>query len=59
MAQLDRATDYESVGREFESLLAHQEFQGLMTLVISPFFVNDVECDLSLLLLFQAVEARM
>ncbi len=29
VAQLDRATDYESVGREFESLLAHQIFQGI------------------------------
>ena len=26
VAQLDRVTDYESVGRGFESLLAHQSF---------------------------------
>ena len=27
VAQLDRATGYEPVGREFESLLAHQNFR--------------------------------
>ncbi len=27
VAQLDRATDYESVGRAFESLQAHQKFR--------------------------------
>lgn len=29
VAQLDRATDYESVGRAFESLQAHQTLQAL------------------------------
>jgi hypothetical protein len=29
VAQLDRATDYESVGRGFESLQARQSFQGV------------------------------
>ncbi len=29
VAQLDRATDYESVGREFESLQARQKIQAL------------------------------
>ena len=29
VAQLDRATDYESVGRAFESLQAHQTIQAL------------------------------
>ena len=29
VAQLDRATDYESVGREFESLQARHKFKGL------------------------------
>ena len=29
VAQLDRATDYESVGREFESLQARQKFKDL------------------------------
>ena len=30
VAQLDRATGYEPVGREFESLQPHQNFEGLM-----------------------------
>jgi hypothetical protein len=29
LAQLDRASDYESEGREFESLRARHSFQGL------------------------------
>ncbi len=38
VAQLDRATGYEPVGRAFESLQARHKFQGLM-IFISPFFV--------------------
>ena len=41
VAQLDRATDYESVGRGFESSLAHQILQGVNQEVqlVNPFFV--------------------
>jgi hypothetical protein len=38
VAQLDRATDYESVGRAFESLQAHHKIQALTTNVVSAFF---------------------
>ncbi len=30
VAQLDRAPDFESVGRRFESCRAYQEIQGVM-----------------------------
>ena len=39
VAQLDRATGYEPVGREFESLQAHHIFQGLWHICHIPFFV--------------------
>lgn len=38
VAQLDRATDYESVGRAFESLQAHQLNQALTRLIVGAFF---------------------
>ena len=38
VAQLDRATGYEPVGREFESLQAHHIFQGLWHICHNPFF---------------------
>lgn len=39
VAQLDRATGYEPVGREFESLQARHIFQGLMKRIHKSFFV--------------------
>ena len=39
VAQLDRASDYESVGREFESLQARQKFKGLGHFDLTPFSV--------------------
>ena len=33
VAQLDRATDYESVGREFESLQARHKIKGLQLIL--------------------------
>lgn len=38
MAQLDRASDYESGCRRFESCWAHQYIQGLSRIRLSPFF---------------------
>ena len=38
VAQLDRAPDFESVGRPFESGRAYQLFQGFMALCCKPFF---------------------
>jgi hypothetical protein len=38
VAQLDRATDYESVGQEFESLQARQQFKDLRE-IVSPFLL--------------------
>ena len=37
VAQLDRATDYESVGREFESLQARHKNQGVTVISCNPF----------------------
>lgn len=39
VAQLDRATGYEPVGQEFESLQPHQKFEGLGCKNLSPFFI--------------------
>ena len=38
VAQLDRATGYEPVGREFESLQPHQKFEGFMMYNHKSFF---------------------
>lgn len=37
VAQLDRALDYESKGRAFESLRVHHEIQGLRQVCLGPF----------------------
>lgn len=39
VAQLDRATGYEPVGREFESLQAHHKFQGVTGYYRNPFYI--------------------
>ncbi len=38
VAQLDRAPDFESVGRPFESGRAYQDIKGLQSLHCNPFF---------------------
>ena len=42
VAQLDRATGYEPVGREFESLQAHHTFQGVARYLATPFLRHKV-----------------
>ena len=41
IAQLDRASDYESEGRRFESCWAHHTKQGVNQLLVSPLFFID------------------
>ena len=44
VAQLDRAPDFESVGRTFESCRARQSNQGVMAICYSPFLFNSAIC---------------
>ncbi|MBP1699745.1 MAG: hypothetical protein H6Q41_4933, partial [Deltaproteobacteria bacterium] len=37
VAQMDRASDYESAGRRFESSRARQQKQGVIDITIAPF----------------------
>src|SRR5215813_7696338 len=47
LAQLDRATGYEPVGREFESLRAHHLFQAFTKLLVATFSNLSVFCPCS------------